>query len=178
MEKKQLEAIFDKHNCTDFKWSGPDSIILGHWVRMKCMFGCKHFGKTATCPPNTPSVDECKILFSEYQQIAIFHFAKAVENPEDRHAYTKKINGKLLKVERDVFLTGFHKAFVLFVDPCNFCEDCASSKDDCQHPENARPSPEAMAVDVFTTARNCGYRIEVLTDYTKKMDRFGILLVE
>ncbi|UCG53345.1 MAG: DUF2284 domain-containing protein [Candidatus Latescibacterota bacterium] len=178
IERTQLEAIFDQRGCRDFKWIDPDAIVLGQWVRMKCMFGCKDFGKTATCPPNTPSVDECQRLFTEYQQIAIFHFPIAVEDPDDRHAYTRKINGRLLKLERDVFLSGFHKALVLFIDPCNFCEDCPPNKDECQRPENARPSPEALGVDVFATARNCGYQIEVLTDYTKKMDRFGLLLVE
>jgi predicted metal-binding protein len=178
IDRKKLEATFEKYGCQDFKWISSDAIVLGNWVRMKCMFGCKHFGKIAVCPPNTPSVDECHKLFSEYQQIAILHFAKAVEDPEHRHAYTKKINGRLLKLEREVFLFGYHKVLVLFVDPCNLCEDCVSNKDDCQHPENARPSPEAMAVDVFTTARNCGYQIEVLTDYKKTMDRFGFLLVE
>lgn len=178
MDRAQLETIFDKHGCQDFKWIESDEIVLGHWVRMKCKFGCKEFGKTATCPPNTPSVEECRKLFSEYRQIAIFHFALAVEDPDHRHAYTKKVNGRLIKLERDVFLAGFHKALILFIDPCNFCEDCVPNKDECQHPENARPSPEAMAVDVFSTARNCGYQIEVLADYTKTMNRFGFLLVE
>jgi predicted metal-binding protein len=108
----------------------------------------------------------------------MFHFAGAVEKPEDRHAWTRKINGKLLKLERDVFLAGHHKAFVLFVDPCNFCEDCAPNKDECQYPMNARPSPEGMAVDVFTTARHCGYEIKVLADYSEEMNRYGFLLIE
>jgi hypothetical protein len=43
---------------------------------------------------------------------------------------------------------------------------------------NARPSPEGLAVDVFTTARNCGYEIKVLTDYSEEMNRYGFLLIE
>lgn len=38
--------------------------------------------------------------------------------------------------------------------------------------------PEGLAVDVFSTARKCGYDINVLTDYGQAMNRFGILLVE
>jgi len=101
-----------------------------------------------------------------------------VDEPEARHAWTRKINGRLLKLERDVFLAGFHKAFVLFADPCNFCEDCVPNKIDCQHPMNARPSPEGMAIDVFTTARNCGYEINGLADYSEEMNRFGLMLIE
>jgi hypothetical protein len=35
-----------------------------------------------------------------------------------------------------------------------------------------------MAVDVFTTVKQVGYGIEVLTDYADTMNRYGFLLVE
>jgi len=178
VDRAQLESLFVNRKCGDFKWIKPDDVVVEQWVRMKCMFGCKDFGGCAACPPNTPSVPECERLFSEYDQIAMFHFAGTVDEPEDRHAWTRKINGRLLKLERDVFLAGHHKAFVLFVDPCNFCDECVPDKNDCEHPMNARPSPEGMAVDVFTTARNCGYDIKVLAEYTEEMNRFGMLLIE
>jgi predicted metal-binding protein len=176
-ERTKLESLFAEFGCTDFKWIDPDKIAVRQWVRMKCMFGCKDFGKTATCPPNTPAVAECQKLFWEYHQMALFHFAGAVAKPEDRHAWTKKINGNLLKLERAVFLAGYHKALVLYVDPCNFCEDCAPAKRDCLLPASARPSLEALSVDVFETARGCGYEIQVLTDYTEQMNRFGLLMI-
>jgi predicted metal-binding protein len=177
IDQTQLEPIFTRHGCYDFKWIAPDSIVVANWVRMKCMFGCKDFGQTATCPPNTPSVDECRTFFSEYIHAVMFHFSGSVEKPEDRHDWTKKINARLLKLERDVFLAGFHKTFVLFVDPCNFCEDCMPNKGECLVPQNARPSPEGMAIDVFATARNSGFTINVLTDYSQEMNRYGILLI-
>lgn len=40
-----------------------------------------------------------------------------------------------------------------------------------------RPTPEAMAVDVFATVRKAGYAIEVLDDYNRSMDRYAVLLV-
>jgi len=83
--RKQLESIFRKHEFTDFKWIDPKDITISQWVRMKCAFGCREYGKSACCPPNTPSVDECKAFFNEYTQGAVFHFAKRVEKPEQRH---------------------------------------------------------------------------------------------
>jgi predicted metal-binding protein len=145
---------------------------------MKCLFGCKGFGTSATCPPNSPNVDECRRFFEEYRQAVVFHFPITVQDPEERHSRTRKINASLLELEREVFLSGCYRAFVLFIDPCNFCEDCVPKKDDCRIPENARPSPEGLAVDVFATARGCGYHIDVLEDYTEQMNRFGMLLVE
>jgi predicted metal-binding protein len=88
------------------------------------------------------------------------------------------MNEKLIAVERDVFLAGYHKAFMMFIDPCNFCKTCPEDQAECANPKKARPSPEGMAVDVFDTARAAGFPIDVLTDYDQAMNRFGILLVE
>jgi hypothetical protein len=45
-------------------------------------------------------------------------------------------------------------------------------------PRQARPSPESMAVDVFSTVRQVGYPIEVLSDYAQAMNRYAFLLLE
>ncbi|MFH1219242.1 MAG: DUF2284 domain-containing protein [Candidatus Eisenbacteria bacterium] len=49
---------------------------------------------------------------------------------------------------------------------------------ECRNPAAARPSPEAMAVDVFSTVRQWDYPIEVLTDYSQAMNRYAFLLIE
>ena len=51
------------------------------------------------------------------------------------------------------------------------------SSEDCRIPHNARPAPEAMGVDLFSTVKRCGYEIEVLSDYSQEMNRFGMLLI-
>jgi len=145
---------------------------------MKCRFGCYDYGKTCTCPPNVPDIEECKKFFDEYTSAALLHFHGSVEKPEDRHAWTKKINLKLFDLERAVFLEGYQKSFVLYIDPCNLCKDCSQEREECKIPLKARPSPEAFGVDVFTTARKCGFEIEVLKEYSQNMNRFGILLVK
>jgi predicted metal-binding protein len=67
------------------------------------MYGCGEYGQTASCPPNVPSVSECEKFFREYTEAAIFHFEKRVDKPEDRHAWTKRVNTKLSKLERKIF---------------------------------------------------------------------------
>jgi len=176
--RKQLENLFRKHRFEDFKWADPRKIVVSNWVRMKCMFGCREYGKNATCPPNTPSVDECKNFFGEYTGCAIFHFQKSVEKPEDRHEWTKEINARLLKLERDVFLAGNPKTFLLFMDSCDVCETCAEERVKCKNKRSARPTPEAMAIDVFSTVKQLKYPIAVLKDYSASMNRYAFLLVE
>jgi hypothetical protein len=48
----------------------------------------------------------------------------------------------------------------------------------CKESEQARPTPESLAMDVFTTVRKVGYAIEVLAGYDETMNRFAFLLIE
>jgi len=178
MKHEKLEKLFQKHGYTDFKWIDPKKIVVSQWVRMKCMFGCKGYGQCASCPPNIPSVSECERFFKEYSDAVIFHFAEKMNKPEDRHAWSKKVNLKLVKLEREVFLSGFERAFILFMDSCGICDECAKERENCKILKSSRPSPESMAMDVYTTVRQFGFPIEVLTDYAKEMNRYAFLMVE
>jgi predicted metal-binding protein len=177
-KREELEARFAAHGCTAFKWVEPKDIVVSQWVRVKCTFGCPGYGRNATCPPNVPSVAECRQFFDEYHTAALFHFAKAVDKPEDRKEWGKTVNATLLKLEREVFLAGHQQAFLLFMDTCHNCPECPGLRSRCKDPASARPTPEAFAVDVFSTARKQGFPIEVLADYTQPMNRYAILLVE
>ncbi len=176
--KKALEATFRKHGFKDFKWIDPQKIVVSRWVRMKCMFGCSEYGRTATCPPNVPTMAECKEFFREYKNAVVFRFPKSVPKPEARHAWTRKLNLALLKLEREVFVAGHEKAFLLFLDSCNICSECMGKKEACKEPRLARPTPEAMAIDVFSTVRAVGYPIQVLSDYSQPMNRYAFLFVD
>ena len=177
-EYTELETLFAQYGYADFKWIDPTDIVVSQWVRMKCTFGCGSYGRNASCPPNVPSVADCRRFLNEYRTAALFHFCKAVDKPEDRHRWSRETNQALLKLERAVFLAGYQKAFLLFMDSCHLCDDCPGERAACNHPQSARPAPEAMAVDVFTTVRQCGYPIQVLTDYNQAMNRYAFLLIE
>ena len=165
-DSKRLDALFEKHGYTDYVWIDPRDIVIGQWVRMKCMFGCGDYGVRASCPPNVPSVSECRQFFNAYETAVIFHFVKAVDKPEDRFEWTREVNQGLVALERDIFLSGYQKAFALVIDSCTMCEECAGSRESCRHPRMARPTPEAMGVDVYSTVRKYEYPIKVLTDYS------------
>jgi predicted metal-binding protein len=175
--KRELEAAFRKRGFADFRWLNPRDIMVAQWPRLKCMYGCGEYGRTASCPPNVPSVDECARFFGEYRRAVVFHFEKRVARPGDRFAWTRRINLKLLKLEREIFLAGHEKAFLLFLDSCNICAECAGRRELCKQPRLARPTPEAMAIDVFTTVRLLGYPIQVLARRDQPMNRYAFLLI-
>lgn len=177
VQRDPIEARLRAHGVDTFRWIDPRRIVVAQWVRMKCTFGCAEFGHNACCPPNTPSVEECARFFAEYEEGVLLRFHHAVAQPEDRHGWSRELNGRLLQVEREVFLAGHHKAFMLFMDSCALCDQCATTRKACKEPRAARPSPEAMAVDVFATVRAAGFPIDVLHDYTQPMNRYAVLLV-
>ena len=175
---RELDQLFKDRGYSDYKWIKADSIVVSQWVRNKCIYGCGSYGQKGSCPPNNPSVPECREFFGDYSNVALFHFEKRLEDPEARHKWSKGVSKKLLKLEREVFLRGYYKAFLLVMDECNLCKECGKSRENCKNPKLSRPSPEGMAVDVFATVRHAGLPIEVVRDYQQKMDRYAFLLVE
>ena len=173
-----LESLFNAHDCADFRWIDPRNIVVAQWVRLKCQFGCSTYGQHAVCPPNLPSVTDCRTFFDEYSRAALFHFARTVEKPEDRHIWTKGLDKNLLKLERAVFLAGYRKALAFTVDQCMTCDTCTGDRRTCRHPKLARPTLEGMAVDVFATVAQVGFPISVLTDYSDEMNRYALLMIE
>jgi predicted metal-binding protein len=173
----ELEKLFTKHALRDFQWIDPKEIVVSQWVRMKCTFGCGNYGKNACCPPNVPTVAECERFFRDYSEAAVFHLERKVEKPQDRHKWGQGINARLSKLERDVFLAGYERAFLLFMSPCGLCGECSGDRGACKNPRISRPTPEALAIDVYSTVRVLGYPIQVLSNYDQEMNRYAFLMV-
>ena len=176
--QEEIDPIVRHHAFSDYRWLDPAAILVAEWVRMKCQFGCPHYGRAAACPPNTPSVDGCRRFFGEYQHALIFHLQNAEAETRARHAWSAQTNRSLVALERDVFLAGYPEAFALFTDACHLCEECVPRKGECREPALARPSATGMAIDVFGTARSLGYTIEVLTRPTSPANYFAFLMVD
>jgi predicted metal-binding protein len=176
--KTRVEKIISEHGYKDYVWMKPPDFVVSQWVRMKCIYGCEEYGRCAACPPHVPPVRECRQFFDEYAHAVVLHFQKKLENPEDRHAWSREVNLGLLDLEKSAFKAGFHKAFLLFMDNCGLCKHCKSSRDECKRPRSSRPTPEGLAVDVFATVRKMDLPIEVLDNYQQTMNRYAFLLIE
>lgn len=176
-KKEKIEKALAEFDFKDYKWIDPKDIIVAHWVRIKCLYGCDDYGR-ACCPPHVPSVDECREFFKEYTAAIVFRFHFDAEKGNYPKAYSQKLYTTLLDLERKIFLAGYHKAFVFSQSNCSLCKVCARIKEDCKHPEKHRPSPEAFAIDVYGTVRNLGYEINVITQPHQEIDRFAIVMIE
>jgi predicted metal-binding protein len=178
IDRERIEQTARENGWTDFKWIAGRDVQVREWVRFKCMFGCGSYGKKGGCPPAVPSIPQCRELFNEYEHILVIHLSATFAHPDERKEFSRKHNAELLKLERAVFLAGHHKALLLFMDECRVCAECPGTRLECRNPRLSRPCPEALGVDVFSTVQSIGFSIEVLTDYTKTMNRYSFLLVE
>lgn len=174
---KKISSILKKFEFKDHAWIDPKKIVVSDWVRLKCMFGCEDY-VCAVCPPNAPAVEDCRNFFKEYKNAIIFHFDKILDDPADQREWAKQINSKLLEAEREVFLAGYYKAFLILMSTCKICKECAKDRLQCKNPRLRRPTPEALAVDVFATARQYGFPIKVLKDYSEKINRYAFLMID
>lgn len=176
-DRKLVGGLLAARGVADSRWLDPKRIAVAEWVRMKCRFGCGGYAKGACCPPNVPSVAECRAFFDGYELGALLHFETRCADKIERRRWSMEQTRDLLALERDVFLAGYERAFVLVFATCHLCAKCAPTRAECAQPALARPTPEAFAVDVFSTARSVGLPIEVKTSIDDLQNRYAILLV-
>jgi len=141
------------------------TVITAPWVRLKCQYGCDGYGECLTCPPYSPTPEKTREVLDNYKKAILIHGDESAD-----------INKIVSKLEREAFLSGYYKAYGMGAGPCNLCNRCDVHKP-CKNPYEARPSMEASGIDVFKTARNNGFKIEVLRNSKCKGNYFGLVLI-
>ena len=155
----------------DAKLIKADTIRTGAWVRMKCHFGCSHYNASYCCPPHTPAPDVTRRVIDSYEK------ALLLQQSVEKGGRTKDFNEIVVRLEIEVFLDGYYKAWSMGSGPCRLCKTCDPAGL-CQHGYEARPSMEACGIDVFKTARENGFPIEVVRSHEETRNIFGVILVE
>ena len=154
-----------------------DKVVVAEWVRLKCLYGCDEPGVYKTCPPNgAPALDVIRRLLGEFRR-GVLLTVGPITGSERSDPEARRLNDAALALERDLFLAGFHKAWTMGAGPCDICTSCAQGAD-CPTPEKARPSMEGCGIDVFTTVRNAGWKIEVVQGEGDAYRFFALVLVD
>lgn len=162
MVQKAVEIGFQKTIDLD-----PSQIKTAPWVQVKCRFGCAHFGSSLQCPPHTRTEAQTGQLLASYSEALLL-----VDQPPG-----KSFHRRLLELEKEAFLSGFHKALAFGAGPCTLCNTCDTGKP-CRFPELARPSMEASGMDVYETVRRCGLTLAPVTAPDGYVKYIGLLLLE
>jgi predicted metal-binding protein len=185
-ESVDLSKLALDVGASESKTVSPDLVVVQEWVRLKCQFGCPEFGKRLTCPPFTPRIDEVKRILSEYSKIQIVKFDQppiskrlgAEGFMKEFNKRQRRVNEATLNIEKQLLMKGYYKAFALEPGICNRCKQCVTQQGKCRHPTEARPSPEAFAIDMFSTVKNAGWDLELKTDVNQSWTNYALILLE
>jgi predicted metal-binding protein len=144
-----------------------EKIASAPWVRLKCRYGCRGFGKNLQCPPNGQNDLETERLLNSYKWAILLEGA-----PPGR-----QFHQRLVDLEKKAFLSGLHKAFVLGAGPCTVCDKCPG-EGACNRSDLARPSMEASGIDVYQTAIDAGLYLAPVKERGQYVKYIGLLLLE
>jgi predicted metal-binding protein len=110
-----------------------------------------------------------------YQKAILLH--QTLVKGKKRWARFDNFSKAIVRLEIEMFLDGYYKAWSMACGPCDLCKECNLSGS-CRHGLEARPSMEACGIDVYKTARDNGFPIEVVRTHDDEMNVFGLILVE
>ena len=168
--KKAKSLGMDKAKIIDTK-----TVVTGYWVRLKCQYGCGGYNKRLTCPSYSPTPEYTQKMLQEYSKGLLMQITDI--SPEKELRLSRKLKTIVADLERDIFLDGYYKAFGMASGPCRLCKTCDIKKP-CKYPYQARPAMEACGIDVYKTARNNGFTLEVVKTEDEPCSYMGLILIE
>jgi len=151
------------------------NVVAENWVRLRCQYGCQEYGKQLTCPPYSPTPEFTRKMLDEYSKGLLMQ----IENIYflDEPKIFIQIKDIVASLEREIFLDGYYKAFGMTAGPCRLCKSCDTNKP-CKYASRARPAMEACGIDVYQTARNCGFTMEVVKSKEFHCSYVSLILIE
>ncbi|MGZ5520423.1 MAG: DUF2284 domain-containing protein [Halobacteriota archaeon] len=161
-------------------------VVVDERVRLKCCVPvCRNYGVSLMCPPNVMPLDEFRNVLARFEKalliqigydvpdwmLARIHAADDLATLYKDETYLKGWDETYLvakntletiaeRLEAAAFKKGFKYATAFSAGKCTLCEACAGVGNRCRNPYKARPSMEAMGIDVGETARKAGLPFE------------------
>ena len=161
----------------DAKIIDAKDVVVDRRVRLKCSVPvCASFGENLMCPPNVMSVDEFSRTKELYEKALILQMeadydsvdksgscldvktCDEIERSTNTRDWEVRLHRLVNRLEAIAFKEGYYLAAGLIGGDCSLCDECVGpdSGEPCRHPFEARPSMEAMGIDVLKTCDNAG----------------------
>lgn len=150
-----------------------DWVQVDERVRLKCLVGrCGNYGRSALCPPYTPELEFMRAAFIRFQwAVLIRNDVVPVGDYADINRYDaqgtkheRKTAEIVSQIESLAFADGYYLAMGFGCGTCRLalcgsmlCQALDSGL--CRFPVRARPSMEAVGIDVFGLVTKVGWKI-------------------
>ena len=195
---KELCEVAIKNGATSAKAIHVKQVVVDERVLLKCRIPqCMYYGQNRMCPPYTPTPREFREYISKYTHAVIVQvetvYPEILEKPARSEGAKlsevarelqnivkpidlvwKKLHTIVGIVEKEAFNRGYYFSSGLGSAACRLCDKCDVTSP-CKHPFEARPSMEAVGIDVFATSKNAG--LEIRFPAGEKIVLTGLILV-
>lgn len=175
MKYKKYVDLAKKSGAIWVKIIDPKNVVTSEWVRVKCQYGCGMYGRCLTCPPYSPTPEYTERMLKSYSSALTMVYD--IQSGKREKELRKRLRKDVARIEREMFLDGYYKAFGMACGPCNLCTECPLSYP-CKYEDFARPSMEACGIDVYQTLANLGYKLKVVRDYDKGCKFCSLILID
>ncbi|MGB9866667.1 MAG: DUF2284 domain-containing protein [Bacillota bacterium] len=161
---------------------GVDQLVMDPRTRLKCRIPlCSSYGRNLMCPPFVPSFRESEEAIKKYEWALLVKLEVSFEGEADRQvAYSGavKLHKLVNALEKEAFQAGYRFAAGLIGGTCRLCERCVAETGGtrCRYPFEARPSMEAMGIDVLGTLDRLGLVVPQFPPGTK-VEWIGLVLL-
>jgi predicted metal-binding protein len=153
-------------------------VATAEWVRLKCLYGGCATGRCLTCPPLSPEPARTRLLLDEYRTVMLLRLDVQPAQAGEWLAWSRRLAGIALDLERELFLAGRYRAFAIAGGrPCDLAEPCGRPEH-CDVRALVRPGPAGCGIDVFATAANAGWTLEVVRAADDPYHLFALVLVD
>lgn len=202
MAKKTADSSTDlvveakKLGATSAKLISARDIVLDERVRLKCIAPrCENYDRHLLCPPNLMSIGEFRKIIELYHRAILLQLESSVDSLDKSKSglsgdltktlarkaphlvWERKLHQIINGVERSAFKRGFYLAAGLIGSDCSLCDECVGlGQRPCRHPFEARPSMQALGIDVLKTCKNAGLTIAFSSKENVKWT--GLVLID
>ena len=150
-------------------------------VRLKCRLNtCEQYGANLMCPPHVPDLAETSQILEKYTFALVMQITEPLSGSdyiEPFHKIKNNFGQIIVELEKEAFRMGFTLTTGLSGGHCTLCETCArkEGKFTCRHPQQARPSMEALGMDVGEVCRRLGLPADFIPG---EVTLTGLLLID
>ncbi|QXM07174.1 DUF2284 domain-containing protein [Crassaminicella indica] len=145
-------------------------LLVSKKVRDICMKNkCGQYHNNFMCPPYVGALEDFADSLKMYTKGFLILVKDKIDDPLDYNSFYKSadvLHEIMLDIEQYGKELGYDKAFAFIGGHCRLCEICAAKlgKESCVDTKRARPSLEAVGVDVIETCSKVGINIEFKKD--------------
>ncbi|MCL1953045.1 MAG: DUF2284 domain-containing protein [Oscillospiraceae bacterium] len=162
--KFDLQPMIDRALALGFSHAGAlgaATLKPREEVRDMCAADrCRSYGKSWTCPPACPSLEENRALLAKYKTGILVQTTGTPEDEFDLEGMYEIMRAHMRRFHemRRALRGEYPGMLALGAGACDLCEACAYPDAPCRRPEDAVTSMEAFGLVVSDTCRDNGMK--------------------